>query len=107
MFSVMRTLLFAAALACAAGCTKSDAKQEPAQTADPAEAKVPAMTVDEVDRAITSKEAQAVDCNGTGTRKRMGVVPGAILVSDDETFAASELPADKTTKLVFYCMNPG
>jgi hypothetical protein len=37
----------------------------------------------------------------------MGVVPGAILVTDDESYAATELPADKTTKLVFYCSNPG
>jgi len=37
----------------------------------------------------------------------MGVVPGAILVTDDESFAATELPPDKTTKLVFYCADPG
>jgi hypothetical protein len=37
----------------------------------------------------------------------MGVVPGAILISDVDNFATSELPADKTAKLVFYCADPG
>ena len=36
----------------------------------------------------------------------MGVVPGAILVSPD-SFAATDLPADKSAKLVFYCADPG
>ena len=104
----MRKILVAAALSLAAvsGCSKSD--KAPAPTAgDPAEANLPSMTVDEVDRGVVAKELVPVDCNGTATRKRAGVVPGAILVTDNESFAASELPADKTTKLVFYCANPG
>ena len=100
----MRTLLFATALSLAAiaGCSKTDS----AGAADKAK-DVPSMTVDEVDQAIAAKQAVAVDCNTDKTRKRNGVVPGAILISDDESFAASELPADKSTKLVFYCANPG
>jgi hypothetical protein len=102
----MRTVLFTAVLALAtlSGCAKSE-KADPA--AAEAAAKLPAMTVDEVDQAIASKQATAVDCNGDGTRKKMGVVPGAILVSEDDTYTAAELPADKTTKLVFYCANSG
>jgi len=102
-------MLVAAALCVAAfaGCSKTDQAQA-APKAEKSEAeKLPTMTVDEVDRAITAKEAVAVDCNGEGLRKRAGVVPGAILVSDHESYAASELPADKQTKLVFYCANPG
>jgi hypothetical protein len=103
--AVMRKVLFSAALSLAAfaGCSKSD--KPPATSEAEAEANLPAMTVDEVDRAIAAKEAQAVDCNSDLARKRAGVVPGAILVSDHKEFAASELPADKNVKLVFYCAN--
>jgi hypothetical protein len=110
----MRNILFAAALALAAsvGCSNSEAQKSDKPAAEPAdrpaaEAKLPEMTVDEVDQALASGQAKAVDCNNDHTRKRMGVVPGAILVSDDESFAASELPADKAGKLIFYCANPG
>jgi hypothetical protein len=103
----MRSLLFAAGLSLAsiAGCAKSD-KTDSASTAQAEEA-IPSMTVDEVDQALTAKQAVAVDCNGDRTRKRVGIVPGAIVLSDEETFAATELPADKATKLVFYCANKG
>ncbi|MBA3502772.1 MAG: rhodanese-like domain-containing protein, partial [Deltaproteobacteria bacterium] len=47
-----------------------------------------------------------VDCNSEKTRKKVGILPGAVLI-DDETFTASELPSDKSTKLVFYCGGPG
>ena len=104
----MRTFLLAAALSMTAitGCSGSD-KAEAAPAAENAKDKLPSMTVDEVDRALAANQAKAVDCNSDMTRKRMGVVPGAILVTSDDAFAASELPADKTTKLVFYCSNPG
>ena len=104
----MRKLLFAAALSFAAlsGCSKSESG--PDQTGAKADqAKLPTMTVDEVDKALAAKQIVPVDCNTDATRKREGVLPGAILVTDDEGYAASELPADKTTKLVFYCANPG
>ncbi len=103
---LMRKLLLAFALstiALAPACKKNDAAADKA--AD--EAKIPSLTVDEVDQQVTAKQLQAVDVNGDATRKKMGVVPGAILLSDDESFKESELPADKTAKLVFYCANPG
>ena len=104
----MRKLLLAATLLVAA-CQGSDkAESAPsAKSQKEEEKKLASMTLDEVDKAIAAGQLKAVDCNGDDTRKKMGVVPGAILISDDETFAASELPADKTAKLVFYCMNPG
>jgi hypothetical protein len=100
----MRTLLFGFALACASltGCAK-----DKTESAAKAEDTTPSMTVDEVDKALAAKQIVAVDCNGDRTRKKMGILPGAIVVSDEESFAASELPADKTTKLVFYCADPG
>jgi hypothetical protein len=109
----MRNLLFGAALALAAlsGCAKSDdAKANPAAGKTEAKAddvKFPTMTVDEVEQAIASKSVTPVDCNGDRTRKKLGVVPGAIAVTDEDTYAASELPADKGAKLVFYCADPG
>lgn len=69
------------------------------------EEKVPEVSVDEVDAALAKSEWQAVDANGDATRKKMGIVPGAVLLTDSETFAPSELPADKSKGLVFYCAN--
>jgi hypothetical protein len=107
----MRKVVFAVLLASAAlACSKSDSSNAaPAQAGqmagDKGEAKLAELTVEEVDTQIAAHQLTAVDVNGDGTRKKMGVVPGAILLSDDESFAASELPADKSTKLVFYCRN--
>jgi hypothetical protein len=105
----MRKLLLTAvlSLAAVAGCSKSDSSGTAAAAGAKADDKVPSMTVDEVEKAIAAKEITAVDVNPDTTRKKMGVVPGAILLSDDEGFAPSELPADKAAKLVFYCANSG
>ena len=102
----MRTFLFAAVLSLAAfaGCSKTEPGVA-AAAGDKTKADVPAMTVDEVEKALASNEVKAVDCNNADERKQTGVVPGAILLSDEESYAASELPADKNTKLVFYCAN--
>jgi rhodanese-related sulfurtransferase len=35
----------------------------------------------------------------------MGTLPGAVLLTDSDTFTISELPTDKTKTLVFYCAN--
>lgn len=97
----MRTLLLSVILAAAAaGCSKDD-KPEPA--ADRPSAQVPNVTIDEL--AAKLGEYQAVDANGEATRKRLGIIPGAILLSDSEAFSLSELPADKAKPLVFYCAN--
>jgi hypothetical protein len=100
----MRTLLFSAALAAAAltGCAKDKSDSKATATAE-----LPAMSPDEVDQALAAGQATAVDCNGDRTRKKYGVLPGAVLISDEEAYPASELPADKATKLVFYCADPG
>jgi len=76
----MRTFWLAAVLSitAVAGCSKLD-QAEAAPAADKTTAKLPSMTVDEVDRALAANQAKAVDCNSEMTRKKMGVVPGAIL----------------------------
>jgi rhodanese-related sulfurtransferase len=98
----MRTLLLAAALALSAGACKKSASQAPAAAA---EVQVPTTTVDAVDRALAQGQCQPVDANGEATRHRMGVLPGAVLLSDEATYKLSELPADKAKPLVFYCAN--
>ena len=102
MVGAMRKLLFVSllGLAAAAGCSKSVDKTESAEAA-----KVPMVTVDQVDQAIAKNAAIAVDANGNETRKKLGVIPGAVLLSDSDTFNPAELPADKTKSLVFYCAN--
>jgi rhodanese-related sulfurtransferase len=104
----MRNLLLCSLLGLAAvtGCAKSDSSKAAAAAdqADKAEASLPTMTVDAVDAQL-AKGAQAVDANGEQTRKKMGVVPGAVLLTDSDSFALSELPADKSKELVFYCAN--
>ena len=102
----MRTLLFVTALAAAAACQHSDADKTKDKTAEKDDVKIPDLTVDDVAKQVEAKTITPVDCNTANTRKRMGVVPGAVLVTDDESYAASELPADKNTKLVFYCASP-
>jgi hypothetical protein len=44
------------------------------------------------------------DANGWGLRSIAGAIPGAHLLSSDDKYdVATELPADKSAKLVFYC----
>lgn len=97
----MRSILLAVLLAAGvtAGCSKSD------HTHAAEAAKLPTATVDEVDQAIAKGDCVPVDTNGEATRKKMGVVPGAVLLTDSEDYKLSELPADKSKALVFYCAN--
>lgn len=97
----MRTLLVSAALALASiGCSeKPNHKNTKAEVGHD----LPEMSVDEVAAGLEAKQLIVVDCNGEKTRKKHGILPGAILVDDEETYTASALPADKATKLVFYC----
>jgi rhodanese-related sulfurtransferase len=97
----MRTLLFAIALTCSVGCSKSTDKTE----ATEAISKVTEVTIEELDGHLAKGECTPVDANGDATRKKMGVIPGAVLLTDSDTFSPSELPADKSRQLVFYCAN--
>jgi rhodanese-related sulfurtransferase len=96
----MRTLLLATLLAAtSAGCSKK------ADRSTEVEAALPTISIDELDAKLASGACQAVDANGDATRKKLGVIPGAVLLTDSDTFSTSELPADKTKTLVFYCAN--
>ena len=96
----MRALLLTLLLLGPAACAKRSA-DETAPAARP----LSALSVDELEGRLQRGECRAVDANGDATRKRYGVIPGAILLSDYEAFLPSELPADKSKGLVFYCAN--
>ncbi len=104
----MRAVLAAAAVICAAACDGSDRPPPPGAVAKVAiaEVAIAEVTIDELDRQLVAGAWVAVDANGTGTRTKLGVIPGAILLSDSEAFLANELPTDKSRPLVFYCANP-
>ena len=100
----MRRLLFATVIALApfAACSKSEKADSSKH-----EVKLPEISVADAAAGMEAKQVTFVDCNSAKTRKDLGIIPGAILVDDEETFAASVLPADKAAKLVFYCGGPG
>jgi len=98
----MKKLVLMAILAVAGCAQKAD---KPADKAAQQEEKLTFISVDDVDAQIAKGTAQAVDANNQTTRQHEGVVPGAVLLTDSETFALTELPADKGKQLVFYCAN--
>ena len=101
----MRKILLVATLVAAAACAKqSDQKNTPAAQ-DKAEANIPQLTVDDVDHALAAGSCTPVDANGDDTRKKMGVLPGAVLLAGDDNYDLKLLPADKSKELVFYCAN--
>lgn len=61
------------------------------------------VSVSDVAGFLKSKSAVVLDANGADTRQKYGVVPGAVLLSDHKDYPLSELPTEKSTKLVFYC----
>ena len=103
MVTFMRFILLAAVLALGAGaCSKADKADKAAAAA---KVNVPTISVDEVDSKLAAGECVAVDANGDATRKKMGTLPGAVLLTTYDNFNVSELPADKSKELVFYCAN--
>ncbi len=99
----MKAVVLALALAAApfAGCSNTKKPDDHAA----AKKTVPVVTVAELDTMIGKQACTPVDANGPTTRQKKGVIPGAIRLSDYETFSATELPADKARPLVFYCAN--
>jgi rhodanese-related sulfurtransferase len=88
-------------LACSvpAGCSGSASDGATAERA----AAIATVSVDELDRMLANQECRAVDANGAATRQKLGVIPGAVLLADVDSLG--NLPADRTTQLVFYCAN--
>jgi rhodanese-related sulfurtransferase len=97
----MRTLLFVWLLGASVtmvGCSKAhDAGAEQAP------ARVATVSVDELATMLATNDCQAVDANGETTRQRMGIIPGAVLLTSMDSLDG--LPADKSKNLVFYCAN--
>jgi hypothetical protein len=66
--------------------------------------------IDVADLAALKADANShvviLDANVVPTRERYGVIPGARLLSSYDNYdVATELPAAKNAKLVFYCAN--
>lgn len=98
----MRTLLFTAVLSLSVvACARDKAEQKHVKLSD----SVAEISIEELDAKLAARECQAVDANGDATRRKLGVIPGAVLLTDSEAFSSSELPADKSKALVFYCAN--
>jgi rhodanese-related sulfurtransferase len=112
-----RALMLLATLALAA-CdkpadepAKAPAERDAQAAADTPEAKPAAdphavftdLSPEKVDAMLAQKGCVPVDANGKDTRAKYGTLPVAVLLSDYKSFDTSELPEDKSTKLVFYC----
>ena len=64
------------------------------------------LAVAQVVELKNARKAQIFDANSEQTRAKLGVVPGAVLLtSAGEYDVAKELPKAKDQKLVFYCMS--
>ena len=62
------------------------------------------LSVDDLASLLTQKaEVVVCDANGADTRSDYGIIPGARLLSHYEDYEVTELPAEKSRKLVFYC----
>lgn len=55
--------------------------------------------------ALSTEKVAIMDANGPETRAKMGVIPNAVLLTSASKYELSELPTDKSKKLVFYCAN--
>jgi hypothetical protein len=62
------------------------------------------MPAAEVAKALGARDLAVFDANGAESYAA-GHVPGARHLEDFLDYPASALPADKTTRLVFYCRN--
>jgi rhodanese-related sulfurtransferase len=87
----------------AAGADKTAVTNQAAAAPCEAPDAIKQVTVSEVADFVRTKSATILDANGSGPREEFGVIPGAILLSNYRTYALSELPAQKASKLVFYC----
>jgi rhodanese-related sulfurtransferase len=97
----MKKMLFCAMLSLSVlACGGSSQGAENPSTSATAE-----ISVDELATMMEARTVTVVDANNQETRQKFGVIPGAVILSSYETYDVSELPADKTTALVFYCAN--
>ena len=90
---ILRTSLLAAAVLLFAGVARADSKDEGYGD----------LTVDQVADLIAKKDVAVFDNNGKDVFEK-GHVPGATWVAFNAV-KATDLPNDKSRKLVFYCAN--
>lgn len=66
------------------------------------------ISLTEVDALLAQKGKVFIyDANVESTRQNVGIVPGAQLLDSSSNYDTKKfLPADKASKLVFYCANP-
>jgi hypothetical protein len=76
-------------------------------TNDPAPPdKFKVIHVADLEAMIADKNSHVMiyDANGWGLRSRVGIIPGAhLLTSDDKYDVTTTLPPEKNANLVFYC----
>jgi rhodanese-related sulfurtransferase len=84
------------------GC-RSSKEQASTSATSQAPAKVKEIGVAEVAGYVRDKSATIFDANGESTRKELGVVPGAVLLTSSKGYSTDVLPSSKASKLVFYC----
>jgi rhodanese-related sulfurtransferase len=99
----MRKIALLAVLALAA-CGRDEARR-PAEGGAEVADRVGAVTVAELAALLADGAAAPIDANNRATRERQGTIPGAVLLSGYRDYPITELPADRDTKLVFYCAN--
>ncbi|MCG8420366.1 MAG: hypothetical protein MJE77_20730 [Proteobacteria bacterium] len=63
------------------------------------------ISVDEAAALLKQGKVIMVDANSNKTRSTEGYVPGARLLTSFNKFKSSELKAEKSDTLVFYCYN--
>jgi rhodanese-related sulfurtransferase len=103
LISLLVPLAVVGAVASGAGCSRAK-DHDPQSTEHRVPVALASVSVDELDQMLAGGDCQAVDANGNETRRRMGVIPGAVLLTDADSI--DKLPSDKTKSLVFYCANP-
>jgi rhodanese-related sulfurtransferase len=89
-------------------CSKADKAggraDDPKAVAAAAE-QVATVEIDDLDAMLAAGACETFDANSKATRERQGVIPGAKLLADHDSYPLSVLPADKAETLVFYCAN--
>ncbi len=74
--------------------------------AQPAAPEIQRLAVADVVKLKRAAKVQLFDANSDETRAKLGVVPGAVLLTSAGDYdVAKELPKAKDQKLVFYCMS--
>jgi rhodanese-related sulfurtransferase len=66
-------------------------------------ASVKDMTVQQLADLQKAGSVVVLDANTEDFRKENGVIPGAVLLTSSSKYDVAQLPADKSSKLVFYC----